>query len=82
MIDGPIPAGEVPIPQIRDPGVFFSTRAEMNMNTSCYTARHYARTLRVLEAAVITQETIFEYKQFKDSEKVYKEPAEQMTLKG
>jgi hypothetical protein len=82
MVDGPAPPGGAPIPQIRDPGVFVSTRAEMNLKTSCYMARHYARTSRVLEAAAITEVTIFEYKQYKESEKVYKEPAEQMKLKG
>jgi hypothetical protein len=45
-------------------------------------ARHYARMSQVLEAAAITEVTIFEYKQYKESEKVYKEPAEQMKLKG
>ena len=82
MIDGPAPAGGLPIVQIRDPGVFVSTRAEMNMKTACYMARHYARTSRVLEAAMITEASIYEFKQYKDSEAAYKEPAEPMKLKG
>jgi hypothetical protein len=76
MIDGPAPPGGAPIPQIRDPGVFVSTRAEMNMKTSCYMARHYIHTLQLIEASVITEAKIFDYKQFKESEKAYKEPAE------
>jgi hypothetical protein len=44
-------------------------------------ARHYERTLRVLGAAAITEVTVFEYKQLKESEKAYKESAEQK-LKG
>jgi hypothetical protein len=82
MIDGPAPAGGAAIQQIRDPGVFVSTRAEMNMKTSCYMARHYARTSRVLEPAAITEQTIFEFKQYKESEQAYKEPTETMKLKG
>jgi hypothetical protein len=82
MIDGPAPSGGAPIPQISDPGVFVSTRLEMNMKTSCYVAHRYERKKQVLRAAAIKEATIFEYKQFKESEKVYTEPAEQMNLKG
>jgi hypothetical protein len=82
MIDGSAPAGGAAIQKIRDSGVFVSTRAEMNMKTSCYMARHYARTLQVLEPAAITKQSIFEFKQYKDSETAYKEPTEQMKLKG
>jgi hypothetical protein len=81
MIDGPAPAGGAPIPQIRDPGVFVSTRAEMNMKTACYMARHYARTSRMLEAAMISEASIYEFKH-KDSEMAYKEPTEPLKLKG
>jgi hypothetical protein len=82
MVDGPALSGGAPIPQIQDPDVFVSTRAEINLKTSCYMAPHYARTLRVLEVAAITKVTIFDYKQYKELENVYKEPAEQMKLKG
>lgn len=82
MIAGPAPAGGAPGPQIRDPGVFVSTRAEMNMKTACYMARHYARTSRVLEAGTITEASIYEFKQYKDSETAYKEPTEPLKLKG
>jgi hypothetical protein len=82
MIAGvPLPGG-VAVQQVRDPGVFVSTRAEMNLKTSCYMARHYARTSRVLDAAALTEATIFEFKQYKESEKEYKEPTDPMKLKG
>jgi hypothetical protein len=82
MIDRPPPAGGLLMVQIRDPGVFVSTRADMNMKTACYMAQHYAQTSRVLEAAMITEASIYEFKQYKDSEAAYKEPAELMKLKG
>ena len=61
MIDGPAPAGGLLIVQICDPGVFVSTRAEMNMKTSM--AQHYSRTSRLLQAVMITEASICKFKQ-------------------
>jgi hypothetical protein len=49
MVDGPALPSGAPIPQIRDPGVYVSTRAEINLKTSCYMVRHYACTSQVLD---------------------------------
>ena len=82
MIDGPAVAGGVAAAQVRNPGVFVSARAEMNLKTSCYMARHYARTSRTMEAADITAASIFQFAQYKATEEAYKEPVETMKLKG
>jgi hypothetical protein len=82
MIDGPAPGGGGAIPRIPNPGVYVSTRAEVNMGSTCYMARHYARTSRTLEAATLTVANIYLFAQYKEAEEAYKEPTEAMKLKG
>lgn len=81
-IDGPAPAGGGAIPRIPNPGVYVSTRAEINMGSICYMARHYARTSRTLEAAALTVANMHLFAQYKEAEEAYKEPTEAMKLKG
>jgi hypothetical protein len=79
---GPIPAGGGVALQIPNPGVYVSTRAEMNMAAVCYMARHHARTTRTMEAGDITLATIQTFTQYKEAEEAYKEPTDAMKLKG
>jgi hypothetical protein len=82
MIDGPAQAGGGAIPRIPNPGVYVSTRSEINMAAMCYMARHYARTLQTLEAASLTVANIHLFAQYKEAEEAYKEPTEAMKLKS
>jgi hypothetical protein len=82
MIDGPAPPGGGAITWIPNPGVYVSTRAEVKMGSTCYMARHYARTSRTFKAAAITVASIYLFAQYKEAQDAYKEPTEAMTLKG
>jgi hypothetical protein len=82
MIDGPAPAGGGAVPRIPNPGVYVSTRAEVNMASICYMARHYARTSRTLEAAALSVPNMYLFAQYKEAEDAYKEPTEVMKLKS
>jgi hypothetical protein len=64
---GPVPAGRGVALQIPNPGVYISTRAEMNMAAVClcYVARHHAHTTRTMEAGDITLATIQTFTQYK-----------------
>jgi hypothetical protein len=79
---GVAPTAGAAIPQIPNPGVYVSTRAEINMAAVCYVARHYARASRTLEAATLTLAVIHTFAQYKEAEDAYKEPTEAMKLKG
>jgi hypothetical protein len=79
---GVAPTAGAAVPQIPNPGVYVSTRAEINMAAACYIARHYARTSRTLEAATLTLAAINTFAQYKEAEEAYKEPTEAMKLKG
>jgi hypothetical protein len=70
------------IQQIPNPGVYVSTRAEINLTTVCYIARHYARASRTLTAGDLTLAAIATFAQYKEAEDAYKEPMEAMKLKG
>jgi hypothetical protein len=73
-IDGVAPVGGGEVPQIPNPGVYVSTRAEMNLLSACYMARHYQRTTRTLIASDLTQNKMHRYAQYKEAEDAYKEP--------
>jgi hypothetical protein len=79
---GVAPTAGAAIPQIPNPGVYVSTRAEINLAAVCYIARHYARASRTLEAATLTLAVINTFAQYKEAEDAYKEPTEAMKLKG
>jgi hypothetical protein len=79
---GVAPAGGGAVPLIPNPGVYVSTRAEINIAAACYMARHYARTSRTLEAPALTLAAIHTFAQYKEAEDAYKEPTEAMKLKG
>ena len=81
-IAGVAPAVGAVVPQIPNPGVYVSTRAEINLTTVCYIARHYARASRTLEARDLTLPAIGTFAQYKEAEDAYKEPTEAMKLKG
>jgi hypothetical protein len=55
IIDGPAPAGGATIPWIPNPGVYLSTRAEVNMVLICCMVQHYAFTLQTLEVVVLSE---------------------------
>jgi hypothetical protein len=65
---GPVPAGGGVAFQIPNPGVYVSTRAEMNMEAVCYLARHFACTTWTMEAGDITLVTIQTLTQCKEVE--------------
>ena len=39
--------------RLQNPGVYVSTKAEMNMTVACYMARHYHRTTRTMAASLL-----------------------------
>jgi hypothetical protein len=65
---------------VPNPGVYVTTRAEMNLTAACYMARHYARTTRTLTPADLTVERVQRYAQYRQAEEAYKEPDEVMKL--
>ena len=79
-MDGPVPAGDGVPPQIPNPGVYVSTRAEMNLKVACFMAKHYERTVRTLTPAGITVAKVQRYTQYKEAEEKYKEPEEALKL--
>lgn len=68
------------IQNIRNPGVYVSALAELNLTITCYIARHYYRTNRTLTADIITLDQIERYQLYKKAEKDYKEPDELLKL--
>lgn len=68
------------VQNIRNPGVYVSALAEMNLTITCYIARHYYRTNRTLTADLITLDSIERYQMYKKAEKDYKEPDELLKL--
>jgi hypothetical protein len=79
----PVAAGVLAAPvvqNIRNPGVYVSALAELNLTITCYIARHYHRTNRTLTADIITLDRIERYQLYKKAEKDYKEPDELLKL--
>jgi hypothetical protein len=68
------------VPQVPNPGVYVATRAEMNLSSACYMARHYYRTSRILTAPELTQARMHRYAQYKEAEEAYKEPDDLLKL--
>ena len=66
-IEGLALAGDGVAPRIPNPGVYVSTRAEMNMASVCYMARHFAQTSRNLTVASIATNSIHLYAQYKEA---------------
>jgi len=79
-IAGVVPAGGGAAPQVPNPGVYVSTRAEMNLSAACFMARHYRRTTRTLTAADLTTDKVQRYSQFKEAEDAYKEVEDSFKL--
>jgi hypothetical protein len=79
-IAGPAPAGVAAIPQVPNPGVYVSTRAELSLYTACYMAKHYNRTGRTLTAIELTTDAILRFSQYKEAEDAYKEAEETIKL--
>jgi len=65
---------------IPDAGVYVSTRAEFNLATACYMARHYERTSRTLLATALTAANTARFAKFRTAEEAYKEPSDKMSL--
>jgi hypothetical protein len=65
---------------VPNPGVYVTTRAEMNLTAACYMARHYARITRTLTPADLTVERVQRYAHYRQAEEAYKEPDEGMKL--
>ena len=79
-IAGPAPAGGAAIPQVANPGVYVSTRAELSLYTACYMAKHYNRTGRTLTAIELTADATLRFSQYKEAEDAYKEAEETIKL--
>ena len=80
MIEG-TNRGEDGVPiQVPNPGMYVSTRAEMNLTYACYMARHFTRTTRTLIASDLTVENVQRYAQYKEVEDNFKEPDDVMRL--
>jgi hypothetical protein len=75
MIDGPTPAGGGAVARIPNPGVYVSTRAEVNMALICYMAQYY-------EAAVLSVPNMYLFAQYKETKDACKEPLKVMKLKS
>jgi hypothetical protein len=56
---------------IPDPGIYVSTRAEMNLKSACFLAMHYQRTSRTLTTADLTVERVHRFSRYKEAEEVY-----------
>ena len=58
--------------RLPNPGVYVSTKAEMNLTVACYMARYYHRTTRTMAAELLTIPHIMRYSQYKDAEEAVK----------
>jgi hypothetical protein len=65
---------------IPNPGVYVSTRAEMNLKSACFLAMHYERTSRTLRTADLTVERVHRFAQYKEAEEDYKKADEVLKL--
>lgn len=80
QIPGPAPTGGGAVPMIPNPGVYVSAIAELNLKATCFMAKHYVRTSRTLEPAMVTMASVHQYTLFKEAEDDYKEPEDQLKL--
>jgi hypothetical protein len=78
-IAGPV-AADGSITAIPNPGVYVASKAEMNLMSACFMARHYQRTQRILTTTDVVMPRIQRFTQFKEAEEAYKEPSDTLKL--
>jgi hypothetical protein len=79
-IDKPVQSRGVVARTIPNPGVYVSTRAEMNLKSACFLAMSYQCTSRTLTSCNITVERVHRFAQYKEAEEDYKKAYEVLKL--
>jgi hypothetical protein len=79
LMQGPA-AADGTIPMVVNPGVYVSTRAELNLASASYMARHYIRTKRTIRPADLRLDRLVTFQEYREAEDSYTEPSDHLKL--